>query len=294
MQLLAYRHQLSRLPHSRPHIRRCVRVDFDIRSFAVADQRTLTTGDHPDRLVAPPCREVLITPSVMSRAAKLKNSLPGAESMLERIAGGIYVEGMESLAPLLVDGLVPMLSLLPPGSLVVVMEPEKVRTRAHDLVATNEEFLLAAWDSASDGQSAPIDISSAEQAVRADDGEGRTLASGSFQTLAEARATALGTGLGWWAVTALNVNAVAGQDVDADTAAEDIALIDSDADTLTVAARDPLGFHGDVEAMLEFLQGRVSDGWRVVAVTEGTVSLVATEETAALGLYGAASASAPA
>ena len=45
---------------------------------------------------------------------------------------------MESLAPLLVDGLVPVLSLLPPGSLVVVMEPEKVRTRAHDLVATNE------------------------------------------------------------------------------------------------------------------------------------------------------------
>ncbi|MFF0904427.1 UNVERIFIED_CONTAM: transcription-repair coupling factor [Kocuria sp. CPCC 205316] len=252
-----------------------VRIEFfgdevdELRWFAVADQRTLTTGDHPERLVAPPCREVLITPSVMSRAAKLKNTLPGAESMLERIAGGIYVEGMESLAPLLVDGLVPMLSLLPPGSLVVVMEPEKVRTRAHDLVATNEEFLLAAWESASDGQSAPIDITSAEHVVRNDDGEGRTLASGSFQTLAEARATALETGLGWWAVTALNVNAVAGQDVDADTAAEDIALIDSDADTLTVAARDPLGFHGDVEAMLEFLQGRVADGWRVVAVTEG-------------------------
>ena len=121
-----------------------VRIEFfgdevdELRWFAVADQRTLTIGDHPERLVAPPCREVLITPSVMSRAAKLKDSLPGAESMLERIAGGIYVEGMESLAPLLVDGLVPVLSLLPPGSLVVVMEPEKVRTRAHDLVATNE------------------------------------------------------------------------------------------------------------------------------------------------------------
>ncbi|MEX5301189.1 transcription-repair coupling factor [Kocuria sabuli] len=249
-----------------------VRIEFfgdevdELRWFAVADQRTLTGTEHPDRLVAPPCREVLITPSVMSRAATLRNALPGAESMLERIAGGIYVEGMESLAPLLVDGMVPVLSLLPPGSLVVVMEPEKVRTRAHDLVATNEEFLLAAWDSASDGRSAPIDITSAGQTG---DDEGRTLASGSFQTLAEARSTALDAGLGWWAVTALNVNAVAGQDVDADTAAEDVALLDSDADTLTVAARDPHGFHGDVEAMLEFLQKRVADGWRVVAVTEG-------------------------
>ncbi|MEX5270550.1 transcription-repair coupling factor [Kocuria sabuli] len=249
-----------------------VRIEFfgdevdELRWFAVADQRTLTGTEHPDRLVAPPCREVLITPSVMSRAATLRNALPGAESMLERIAGGIYVEGMESLAPLLVDGMVPVLSLLPPGSLVVVMEPEKVRTRAHDLVATNEEFLLAAWDSASDGRSAPIDITSAGQTG---DDEGRTLASGSFQTLAEARSTALDAGLGWWSVTALNVNAVAGQDVDADTAAEDIALLDSDADTLTVAARDPHGFHGDVEAMLEFLQKRVADGWRVVAVTEG-------------------------
>jgi transcription-repair coupling factor (superfamily II helicase) len=249
-----------------------VRIEFfgdevdELRWFAVADQRTLATRDHPDALVAPPCREVLITASVMSRAAKLKNALPGAESMLERIAGGIYVEGMESLAPLLVDGLVPVLSLLPAGSIVVVMEPEKVRARAHDLVATNEEFLLAAWDSASDGQAAPLDITAAEATG---DGEGRTLAAGSFQSLAEARATALDAGLGWWAVTALNLSLAAATDVDADTPEDEIAFIDSDADTLTVAAREPRTVAGDVEQMLSFLGGRVADGWRIVAVTEG-------------------------
>ncbi|MFI7484298.1 transcription-repair coupling factor [Kocuria sp. M1R5S2] len=247
-----------------------VRVEFfgdeveELRWFAVADQRTLPGRGHPGSLVAPPCREVLITPSVTARAARLKDRLPGAESMLERIAGGIYVEGMESLAPLLVDGMVPVLRLLPPGSVVVVVEPEKVRTRAHDLVATNEEFLLAAWDSASDGTSAPLDLAAAEGAG---DGEGRTLASGSFQTLGEARATALEHGTAWWALTALNLGL--GAAVDADTSDDEVALLDSEADTLTVAARDPLGFHGDVEAMLEFLQGRVADGWRVVAVTEG-------------------------
>ncbi|MCJ8504321.1 transcription-repair coupling factor [Kocuria flava] len=249
-----------------------VRIEFfgdevdELRWFAVADQRTLTTGDHPDSLTAPPCREVLITPSVMSRAATLRDRLPGAESMLERIAGGIYVEGMESLAPLLVDGMVPVLQLLPPGSIVVVVEPEKVRARAHDLVATNEEFLLAAWDSASDGTSAPLDLTSAPAA---DDDGGRTLAAGSFQTLGEARATALGHGTAWWSLTALNLALASAADVDADTSDEAVALLDSEADSLTVAAREPHGFAGDVEAMLEFLGKRVADGWRVVAVTEG-------------------------
>ncbi|MCD1144976.1 transcription-repair coupling factor [Kocuria sp. LUK] len=249
-----------------------VRIEFfgdeveELRWFAVADQRTLTTGDHPDSLTAPPCREVLITSSVMSRAARLRDRLPGAESMLERIAGGIYVEGMESLAPLLVDGMVPVLQLLPPGSIVVVVEPEKVRARAHDLVATNEEFLLAAWDSASDGTSAPLDLTSAQAAG---DDEGRTLAAGSFQTLGEARATALGHGTAWWSLTALNLALASAADVDADTSDEAVALLDSEADSLTVAAREPHGFAGDVEAMLEFLGKRVADGWRVVAVTEG-------------------------
>lgn len=249
-----------------------VRIEFfgdeveELRWFAVADQRTLTTGDHPGSLTAPPCREVLITPSVMSRAATLRDRLPGAESMLERIAGGIYVEGMESLAPLLVDGMVPVLQLLPPGSIVVVVEPEKVRARAHDLVATNEEFLLAAWDSASDGTSAPLDLTSAPAA---DDDGGRTLAAGSFQTLGEARATALGHGTAWWSLTALNLALASAADVDADTSDEAVALLDSEADSLTVAAREPRGFAGDVEAMLEFLGKRVTDGWRVVAVTEG-------------------------
>lgn len=72
-----------------------VRVEFfgdeieELRWFAVADQRTLRSGEHPQRIVAPPCRELLITPAVQSRAARLKDRLPGAEAILERIAGGI-------------------------------------------------------------------------------------------------------------------------------------------------------------------------------------------------------------
>ena len=248
-----------------------VRLEFfgdeldEMRWFAVADQRTVPGATHPTELVAPPCRELLITPSVRSRAAGLKEQLPGGREMLERIAGGQYVEGMESLAPLLADDMVSLLSLLPAGSMAVTIEPEKVRARAHDLVATNEEFLLAAWDSASGGQDAPLDVNAA---VSGEDGRERRLSAGSFQAIADVRALALERCVGWWSITGLNVNAAV-SDIDADSTQEEVRLADTDADTLTVAAREPARFAGEVEAMLDFLAGRVRDGWRVVVVTDG-------------------------
>ena len=249
-----------------------VRLEFfgdeldEMRWFAVADQRTLADAAHPSVVVAPPCRELLVTPSVQSRAAKLKEQLPGGREMLERIAGGQYVEGMESLAPLLADDMVQVLSLLPEGSMTVVLEPEKVRARAHDLVATNEEFLMAAWESASGGNDAPLDLNTA---LDTDDGATRSLASGSFHTIAEVRELALDRSVGWWSVTGLNVNAVTASQIDADTSEEEVHLADTDADTLTVGGREPTRFAGDVEAMLSFLAQRVREEWRVVLVTDG-------------------------
>ena len=226
-----------------------VRIEFfgdeveRMRWFAVADQRTLSGEgvEEPAELVAPPCREVLITDAVRERASGLKDRLPGAESMLERIADGIYVEGMESLAPLLVDEMTTLTASLPRDSLALVCEPEKVRSRAADLVATNEEFLVAAWEQASDGQAAPIDL--------AETG----LAEGGFRSVADARAEALEAGLGWWSITALGVD----------------EAIEQDADTLTIAVRAPLVFAGDVEALLEVVADHVRENWQVVAVTEG-------------------------
>ncbi|MEX3510027.1 transcription-repair coupling factor [Kocuria carniphila] len=249
-----------------------VRLEFfgdeldEMRWFAVADQRTVTGVDHPTRIVASPCRELLITPTVMSRAAKLKDQLPGGREILERIAGGQYVEGMESLAPLLADDMVPVLSLVPEGSMTVVIEPEKVRARAHDLVATNQEFLMAAWESASGGSDAPLDLNTA---VESEDGQERSLAAGSFHEIAETRQLALDRSVGWWSITGLNVNAVSVGDIDADSTEEEVRLADTDADTLNVAAREPARFSGDVDAMLQFMAGRMAEGWRVVLVTDG-------------------------
>ncbi|MGO4384970.1 transcription-repair coupling factor [Specibacter sp. RAF43] len=221
-----------------------------MRWFSVADQRSLaakgTATDkyaHPTELYAPPCREILITPTVMGRAAKLKNSMPAAAAMLEKIAGGIAVEGMESLAPALVDGMVALTSLFPAGSVAVVLEPEKVRARAHDLESTNEEFLEAAWSSASDGGDAPLDLAS----------QGIDLASAGFKSLTETREAALAHGVSWWSINSL-------------TQDEDLL---ADVDVINLHAREPRGYRGDVAEMMEFIGSRVRDQWRVVVATEG-------------------------
>ncbi|MGF9662344.1 transcription-repair coupling factor [Arthrobacter crystallopoietes] len=227
-----------------------IRIDFfgdevdQMRWFAVADQRSLS-GEHikhPEALYAPPCRELLITPAVMSKAAKLKDQMPAAADMLEKIAGGIAVEGMESLAPVLVEAMVPFLGELPEASIAVVIEPEKVRARAHDLEATNAEFLAAAWATASDGGDAPLDL-----ALQGD------LETAGFRSLADTRSTALGHSVSWWSITSFNP--------------DDETVLDID--TLTLAAREPRGYQGDVAEMMDFIGSRVRDQWRVVVATEG-------------------------
>jgi transcription-repair coupling factor (superfamily II helicase) len=229
-----------------------IRVEFfgdevdQMRWFAVADQRSLSAPGihHPTELHAPPCREILITPSVMSRAATLKSQLPAAADMLEKIAGGIAVEGMESLAPVLVDAMVPFVDQLPADSIAVVIEPEKVRTRAHDLAATNEEFLEAAWSTASDGGTAPLDLSSQASAA---------LHSASFRSLGETRASSLEHGVSWWSITSL---------------AQDAELL-PEIDVLNLHAREPRGYQGDVAEMMDFIGSHVRDQWRIVVATEG-------------------------
>ncbi|MGO2003607.1 transcription-repair coupling factor [Arthrobacter rhombi] len=236
-----------------------IRIDFfgdeveSMRWFAVADQRSFSKADKseggiadPTVLYAPPCRELLITPSVMSRAARLKESMPAAADMLEKIAGGIAVEGMESLAPVLVDGMVPFVSQLPADSVAVIMEPERVRTRSHDLSETNAEFLAAAWSTASDGGAAPVDLLQTQ-------GISDVLDAGNFSTLADTRSNALASQVSWWSITSL-------------TQDEDIEL---DIDSLNVQAREPRGYQGDVAEMMEFIGSRVRDNWRVVVATDG-------------------------
>ena len=84
-----------------------LRIEFwgddveEIRYFKVADQRSLEVAEHG--LWAPPCRELLLTDQVRERARLLAEEHPELGELLNKIAEGIAVEGMESLAPVLVD-----------------------------------------------------------------------------------------------------------------------------------------------------------------------------------------------
>ncbi|MEV7973336.1 transcription-repair coupling factor [Cellulomonas sp. NPDC089187] len=224
-----------------------MRIEFwgeeveEIRWFAVADQRSLEVAQHG--LWAPPCRELLLTDEVRDRAAALVPQLPGAVEMLDKMAAGIAVEGMESLAPALVDSMVPVLDLVPDDALVVVADPERVRRRAHDLVATTEEFLAAAWTSAAAGAATPLDLSAA-----------------SFASFAEVRALAAVRGLGWWTLSPFTL--------DADAVESDDLTTDG-SNTVVVAAREVERYRGEVERAVNDVRTLQQQGWRLVLATEG-------------------------
>lgn len=225
-----------------------VRIEFwgdtveEVRWFKVADQRSLEIADHG--LWAPPCRELLLTDQVRARARALADQLPGVSEMLSKVAEGIAVEGMESLAPALVDGMESVLDVLPEHAVVLVSDPERVRRRAHDLVATSAEFLEASWANAAAGNEVPVDLQS-------------LLGSASYWSIAEVRAHAEATGRAWWSLTPFVADA-------------DLVIEDDDVDErVAVRTTDPEAFRGDTERTVEHLRERVREGWAVAVVTEG-------------------------
>lgn len=152
-----------------------VRVEFwgdeitEMRMFSVADQRSIPEIDI-HTLVAFACRELLLSEDVRARAAQLAARHPAAEStvtgsasdMLAKLAEGIAVDGMEAVLPVLwSDGHALLTDQLPDGTPVLVCDPEKVRTRAADLIRTGREFLEASWSVAALGTAenqAPVDV----------------------------------------------------------------------------------------------------------------------------------------
>jgi transcription-repair coupling factor (superfamily II helicase) len=139
-----------------------LRVEFwgdiveEIRSFSIVDQRS--TGVAVNSIFATACRELLITEQVADRASKFAQKHPELSEMLEKIAAGIAVEGMESLIPVLVPKLEMLIDLVDPQAVVIEVEPERLETRAHELVATSAEFLEASWSNATAGNVTPIDL----------------------------------------------------------------------------------------------------------------------------------------
>lgn len=181
-----------------------VRIEFwgdevsEMRMFAVADQRSIPEID-VDTVIAVPCREVLLTEDVRARAVELAREHPTQENtlrgsvpdMLAKLSEGIPVDGMEALLPLLrPTELVTLSDFLPPDMPLLICDPEKVRTRAADLIKTGREFLEASWSTAAVGGDAPIDL--------------EALGASGFVELDDARAAAREGGHPWWTLSQLS------------------------------------------------------------------------------------------
>ena len=142
-----------------------VRIDFfgdeieEIAWFTVADQRTYAPVVGPVKIY--PCRELMLTEEVKTKAVTLLDKYPQLSEILSKISQGIYVDGMESLMGLLEEDLTSLIDLLPKDCDVVLMDEQRIASRALDLVNTNAEFLAASWSSAAIGGQAPIDLSMA-------------------------------------------------------------------------------------------------------------------------------------
>ena len=215
-----------------------LRVEFwgdeveEVRSFKVADQRSLGKVEHG--LWAPPCRELLLTEDVRVRAARLAEQHPELAEICTKIADGHPVEGMEALAPVLVDDLQLLVDELPRDTVVVVCDPERVRTRAHDLVRTSQEFLEASWATAATGGKAPVDLGAA-----------------AYKTLVEVREHASAHGHPWWTVTPFT----------SDAELEDGSVV--------LAARAPQAYRGETDRALEDVRRWLAEDFAVLLTTEG-------------------------
>ncbi|MFD1720404.1 transcription-repair coupling factor [Amnibacterium endophyticum] len=227
-----------------------VRVDFfgdeveQIRGFSVADQRSLDVEVEAAELV--PARELLLTEGVQQRARELRHEFPNLAQMLAKVADGIPVEGMESLAPALADAMVPITEYLPVGGAVCVLSPERVASRAVSLAETNREFLHAAWNAATAGAQAPIDLES-----------------GDFLTVNALREQA--GKRTWWTVS--------GFEAMPDTAdldpAKAAALLADTAEYLRVDGAASHVVPGKPAELLDHLSSRLRHGWNAVVTAAG-------------------------
>ncbi|MCL6538824.1 MAG: transcription-repair coupling factor [Acidothermus sp.] len=219
-----------------------LRVEFfgdhidDIRYFRAADQRSF--GESTDRVWAVACRELLLTPAVLERAARFAEKYPALADILGKVAHGVVVEGMESLAPLLADEMNVLVDEIPDDAVVLACDPERIEARAADVVRTGEEFLQAAWSGAAVGGAVPVDLEA-----------------GALRPLAEIRDRVERRGLPWWNLSPLR------------TAADDETA--TTGHLLAPEVQEAAGYRGDTQALVADVKGWLADSHRVVVVTAG-------------------------
>ena len=137
---------------------RPVRIDLwgdevdRLSEFSVTDQRST---DEIDSVEILPCRELLPTPEVRERAAKLVSLEPWGREHWERIAEGQLFDGMESWLPWLTPEEELLADLLPEDSQILLVEPRRLRDRAGEFLAEEADLansLARTWGAVDDDE----------------------------------------------------------------------------------------------------------------------------------------------
>ncbi len=123
-----------------------------LTEFTVNDQRS--TDDLTEVHIFP-ARELLPSDAVRARATALVAEEPWGREQWERLAEGTVFDGMESWLPWLVDGDTLITDLLPSSGKVALVEPRRMRDRANDLLAEEDDLartLASTWARDADRQ----------------------------------------------------------------------------------------------------------------------------------------------
>jgi transcription-repair coupling factor (superfamily II helicase) len=113
--------------------------------FSVNDQRSTEDIDAVRIFAA---RELIPDDAVRERATALMTTDPWGREQWERLADGGQFDGMESWVPWLIDTDRLITDLMPDTAKVVLVEPRRMRDRAADLLAEEDDLaraLAASW-----------------------------------------------------------------------------------------------------------------------------------------------------
>ena len=140
-----------------------IRIEFfgdeieELRYFTVADQRTFQPVSGAVTIY--PCRELLLSQTVMDRAKYVGSEFPQLGEMCAKLSEGICVDGMESLSGLLKPEMKSLPEYLTDNYEIFLIDSPRIHSRAFDLRETNKQFLEASWSNAAFGGTAPLEVS---------------------------------------------------------------------------------------------------------------------------------------
>ncbi|MGB3053284.1 MAG: transcription-repair coupling factor [Acidimicrobiales bacterium] len=117
-----------------------------LTTFSVSDQRSVADLALVEAF---PCRELLPTEEVRTRADALVAAEPWGREQWERLAEGQIFDGMESWLPWLTTNERTVVDILPGDAQVILSEPRRLRDRAADLLAEEADLastLARTWE----------------------------------------------------------------------------------------------------------------------------------------------------